>query len=95
MSGSCKDGVSSPGFREFWDAYGLKRDRVGAEAVWRRMSKRDRRAAVAGIAAYRDGCRRSGVAMAHASRYLSHRRWEDEYDAAEDAAPRQGAMEEW
>ena len=43
-------------FTEFWDAYGLKRDRMSADRVWRRMSQKDRRAALAGISAYRETC---------------------------------------
>lgn len=70
------------GFKAFWDAYGLKRDRAGAERAWNRLSAGDRRAALAGIAAYRDDCSRRGVSMAYGVRYLTHRRWEDEYDDA-------------
>jgi hypothetical protein len=67
-------------FKAFWDAYGLKKDREGAKNVWSRMSERDRRAALAGIAAYREECRRTGIAMMYGCRYLRHRRWEDEID---------------
>jgi hypothetical protein len=67
-------------FQVFWDAYGLHRDRYAAKSVWDRMPEKDRRAALAGIEAYREDCRRRGVAMAYGVRYLKHRRWEDEYD---------------
>ena len=33
---------------------------------------------MAGIAAYRDDCRRRGISMMYAQGYLNHRRWEDE-----------------
>ena len=65
-------------FGDFWDAYGLKRDRIAAERVWNRLSAGDRTAAVAGIPAYREDCRRRGIAMMYGQGYLSHRRWEDE-----------------
>jgi len=66
------------GFKAFWDAYGLKREKAAAEAVWNRLSAADRRAAIAGIKAYREDCQRQGIAMKYAQGYLSHRRWEDE-----------------
>ena len=73
---------SAPDFKEFWDAYGLKRDRIDAERAWNRLSASDRRAAVAGIGRYREQCRRSGVSMMYGHGYLNHRRWEDEQDAS-------------
>lgn len=76
------------GFKTFWDAYGLKREKAAAEAVWRRLSPADRRSALAGIASYREDCRRRGVAMKYAQGYLSHRRWEDEMEEYEQ-------MEKW
>lgn len=66
------------GFKAFWDAYGLKREKAAAEAVWNRLSAADRRAAIAGIKTYREDCQRQGIAMKYAQGYLSHRRWEDE-----------------
>ena len=68
----------APEFREFWDAYGLKRDRLAAERAWNRLSARDKAAALAGIPAYREDCRRQGIAMMYGQGYLNHRRWEDE-----------------
>lgn len=65
-------------FKEFWDSYALKRDRIAAERAWLRMSIKDQRAAMAGIAAYREECRRRGISMMYAQGYLNHRRWEDE-----------------
>ena len=65
-------------FQKFWDAYGLKRDRVAAERAWRKLSKGDRRAALAGIQRYRDDCETRGIQRMYAQGYLNHRRWEDE-----------------
>ena len=67
-----------PEFQKFWDAYGLKRDRVAAERAWRKLSKGDRRAALSGIARYRDDCEARGIQRMYAQGYLNHRRWEDE-----------------
>lgn len=65
-------------FQKFWDAYALKRDRVAAERAWRKLSKGDRRAALAGIQRYRDDCEARGISRMYAQGYLNHRRWEDE-----------------
>ena len=72
----------TPDFQQFWDGYGLKRDRIAAERAWKRLSAKDRRAAMAGITAYRGDCLRRGVSMMYAQGYLNHRRWEDEPDVA-------------
>ena len=65
-------------FQKFWDAYALKRDRIAAERAWRKLSKGDRRAALAGIQRYRDDCEAQGIPRMYAQGYLNHRRWEDE-----------------
>ena len=65
-------------FKDFWDAYGLKRDRISAERAWNRLSAKDKKNAFEGIGQYRDECRRSGVSMMYAQGYINHRRWEDE-----------------
>lgn len=65
-------------FSDFWNAYGLKRDRLRAERAWNRLSVKDRQAAYAGIAPYREACQQSGISMMYAQGYLNNRRWEDE-----------------
>lgn len=65
-------------FQQFWDAYGLKRDRFAAERVWKRMNSIDRLAAYNGIASYRADCEQRGICMMYGQGYLTHRRWEDE-----------------
>ena len=67
-------------FKTFWDAYALKRNHIKAERAWERLSDKDRRAALAGIAAYQQECRRTGVAVMYAQNYLACRRWEDEIE---------------
>ena len=59
-------------------AYGAEIDRVAAERAWNRLNDHDRRAAIAGITAYRDYCRSRGIAMKYPSGYLSLHRWEIE-----------------
>ena len=69
-------------FQQFWKAYGrafgYQPNRVRAERVWGRLSDIDRRAALKGIEPYSERCRLDGIAMMHASNYLTYRRWEDE-----------------
>lgn len=75
--GKIKKG-GTPTFPEFWNAYGLKRDRMAAEKAFLRLSGKDRLAAFNGIAAYRADCEQRGIAMMYAQGYINHRRWEDE-----------------
>lgn len=65
-------------FQIFWNAYALKKDRIAAERAWKRLSAKDQRAAIDGVAAYRQECQRQGINMMYAQGYLNHRRWEDE-----------------
>lgn len=83
-------------FQTFWDAYGLKRDKIAAERAWKRLPDKDRRKATAGIAAYREKCQQTGVAMMYAQNYLAHRRWEDEEEEepVEREAPSAGNRDE-
>ena len=76
----------TPTFPEFWNAYGLKRDRMSAEKAFLRLSGKDRLAAFNGIAAYRADCERRGIAMMYAQGYINHRRWEDETEASTTAS---------
>ena len=71
------------GFKKFWDAYGLKRDRSGAEKAWNRLTVSDRKKAMAGIDAYRRCCQCAGIAMKYAQGYLNNRRWEDDMEETE------------
>lgn len=70
-------------FQTFWNAYGLKRDRIAAERAFLSLSATDRNAAFRGIQSYREDCQRRGIAMMYAQGYLRHRRWEDDFDAPE------------
>ena len=67
-------------FKQFHNAYGkaygAEIDRIAAERAWKRLTDHDRRAAIAGITAYRDYCQGKGVAMAYPSKYLNLHRWE-------------------
>ena len=80
-------------FQQFWDAYGLKKDRMGANNAWKRLSAKDKAAAFAGIKAYREDCQRTNYNMMYAVRYLNHRRWEDEISAEEQPSAAQPTPE--
>lgn len=68
-------------FDIFWEAYGYKRNRQKAWLAWKNMSKRDQKAAIAGVEAYKADCERFARPMCHASSYLHQRRWEDDFNS--------------
>ena len=72
-------------FKRFWNLYGLKRDKIGAERAWKRLGKKDRMAAMDGIAAYREDCAKRRCDMMYPQGYLTHRRWEDEFSEPENS----------
>ena len=68
----------APTFNEFWDTYGLKRNKLKAEPAWNRLTAQEKRAAIAGIPAYRAACQQQGIAMMYPQNYIRDHRWEDE-----------------
>lgn len=76
----------APTFEEFWNAYGLKRDRIAAERAWNKLNTKDKRAAIMGIAAYNADCEQRGISRMYGQGYLNHRRWEDDFRAPEATA---------
>lgn len=76
----------APTFEEFWNAYGLKRDRIAAERAWNKLNTKDKRAAIAGIAAYNVDCEQRGISRMYGQGYLNHRRWEDDFRIPEATA---------
>lgn len=70
---------TTPTFQDFWDAYGYRRDRLRAQRAWNRLSAADKKAAVAGIAAYKEDCERRGISLMYGQGYLNNRRWEDDF----------------
>ena len=76
----------APTFEEFWNAYGLKRDRIAAERAWNKLNANDKRAAIAGIASYTNDCKQRGISRMYGQGYLNHRRWEDDFCAPETTA---------
>ena len=75
-----------PTFEEFWNAYGLKRDRIAAERAWNKLNTKDKRAAIMGVAAYNADCEQRGISRMYGQGYLNHRRWEDDFCAPEATA---------
>ena len=68
-------------FDVFWNAYGYKRNRKEAWEAWKKLSKRDRKAAMNGIEAYKADCNKFQRPMCHASTYIHQRRWEDDFSS--------------
>lgn len=72
---------SLEGFGEFWEAYPRKRNKVGASAEWRKLSKEDRGLALADVpkrVQSSDWVKESGAYIPMPQNYLKDRRWEDE-----------------
>ena len=76
----------APTFEEFWNAYGLKRDRIAAERSWNKLNTKDKRAAIMGISAYKQDCEQRGISRMYGQGYINHRRWEDDFCASEATA---------
>ena len=76
----------APTFQQFWDAYGLKRDRIAAERAWSRLTAKDKRMAIRAIDDYAADCARRGISRMYAQGYLSHRRFEDDFTAPDKEA---------
>lgn len=80
--------MQQPTFEQFWNLYGIKRDKIAAERAWKRLAAKDRRAAVDGIKSYRQDCTDHNRMMMYPQGYLNHRRWEDDFAApVEEAKP--------
>ena len=77
----------APTFQQFWDAYGLKRDRIAAERAWSRLTAKDKRMALRAIDDYAADCAQRGISRMYAQGYLSHRRFEDDFTAPDKEAP--------
>lgn len=75
----------APTFEEFWNAYGLKRDRIAAERAWNKLNTKDKRAAIMGISAYKQDCEQRGISRMYGQGYLNHRRWEDDFSTTDKA----------
>lgn len=75
-------------FKLFWQAYDYKRGKEKAWTAWKRLSQRDREAAMAGVAAYKADCERFDRQMLYAQGYLNQRRWEDDFNSGLENADR-------
>ena len=67
-------------FEGFWNAYFYKVGSKGkAEGFWRKLSESDKISAINKIKEYDRYIVRTGVAKVYPERYLSQRRWENEF----------------
>ena len=87
-------------FNAFWALYPKKKDKVKAIREWNKL-KADRKlmkrmgAALKTQIASEEWQRDNGRAIPYPCRWLSHRRWEDQIDAAADVRNREEALPEW
>lgn len=66
-------------FSTFWKLYKLPVKKVLAARAWERLSKADRRNAIAHIPIYDKFLQRKHIAKAHPSTYINQRYWEDNH----------------
>ena len=87
-------------FDAFWALYPKKKDKVKAIREWNKL-KADRKlmkrmsAALKTQIASEEWQRDNGRAIPYPCRWLSHRRWEDQIDAAAAVRTREEALPEW
>ena len=75
-------------FKLFWQTYDYKRGKEKAWAAWKRLSQRDREAAMAGIEAYKADCELFQRPMLYPQGYINQRRWEDDFNSGLENAER-------
>ncbi len=68
-------------FETFWKAYRNPVKKIMSQRAWNRLSKLDRRNAIAYIKIYDNYLVRKNIAKAHPSTYLNQRYWEDNHGA--------------
>ena len=87
-------------FDAFWALYPKKKDKVKAIREWNKL-KADRKlmkrmsAALKTQIASEEWQRDNGRAIPYPCRWLSHRRWEDQIEAAAAVRTREEALPEW
>lgn len=67
-------------FMEFYNAYGYARSKYKAYLSWKKLSKKDKKAAIDAIPAYKEDCKANDREMKYPSTYLNQRTWEDDFD---------------
>ena len=67
-------------FLEFYNAYGYAKSKSKAYQSWKKRSKKDKKAAIDAIPAYKEDCKANEREMKYPSTYLNQRTWEDDFD---------------
>lgn len=68
----------TPSFEEFWEAYGLKKDKKKAELRWNKLNPDSKVRSVQYIEKYNNDLVRNGFAKKMAKTYLNDECWNDE-----------------
>lgn len=72
------DVVEDDGFDTFWREYGFKKDIRCAQRAWKKLTVKERKAAISYIPAYKQECARLNRAMRYPATYLNQATWENE-----------------
>lgn len=65
-------------FERFWEEYGYKKDKISAEAHWRKMPDDEKAKAISAIKRYKYDCKKYNRDMIYAVRYFKNMRYMDE-----------------
>lgn len=71
-------------FLEFWKAYGYSKDKGTTYKRWKKLSVKDKKAALEALPLYFDDCKRHDRSKQYPATYLNKRTWEDGFDKNEN-----------
>ena len=74
----------SDDFLEFWKAYGYSKDKGGTYKKWKKLSEKDKKAALEALPAYFADCEIHTREKRYPSVYLNKRTWEDDFTSPEE-----------
>ena len=72
------DEITDTSFQTFWNNYNYKKDRIKAEAAWKKLSEGEKAQAILGIPRYKYDCKLRNKELVYPERYLKWRRFDDE-----------------
>lgn len=64
-------------FEDFWEAYGVKKDKKVSQDVWKRLKALEQQKAINAISRYNNELKLSNEFKKHPKTYLRQKKWED------------------
>lgn len=72
-------------YQELKDIYGSTKNHASAQKHWKKVGILDRKACLDKVPEYLKYLKRTGISKVYISRFISERRWEDDYSPANDS----------